>query len=118
MSQDRGQNDGDFGAIFARIMSAWGQKGIVGCNVMTIHNEVLLLITSGLWTKALQHYSITVPKIHIKRSKIYSIFKYKYRSFLWVENTLSRTAALQHCSAFAVLEVSSKKKLKKVAQKF
>ena len=62
------------GAIFARIMSAWGQKGIVGCNVMTIHNEALLLITSGLWAKALQHYSITVPKTHIKRSKIYSIF--------------------------------------------
>ena len=77
MSQDRGQNDGDFGAIFARIMSAWGQKGIVGCNVMAIRNESFLLITSGLWVKV-----------------------------------------LQCCSAFAVLEVSSKKKLKKVGQKF
>jgi hypothetical protein len=72
-------------------MSAWEQKGIVGCNVMTIHNEALLLITSGLWAKALQHYSITVPKIHIKRSKIYSIFKHKYRSFLWDYNSRLRT---------------------------
>ena len=40
--------------------------------------------------KALQHYSITVPKIHIKRSKIYSIFN-KYRSFLWDYNSRLRT---------------------------
>ncbi len=55
-----GQNGGDFGTIFARIMSAWGQKGIVGCNVMTIHNEALLLITSGLWVKVGQWDSGTV----------------------------------------------------------
>ena len=93
MSQDRGQNDGDFGAIFARIMSAWGQKGIVGCNVMTIRNEALLLITSGLWVKVLQCYSATVPK-YISKGQKYTLYLYKYRSFLRVENTLSRTVAL------------------------
>ena len=57
MSQNRGQNGGDFGAILPGLCLLGEQKDIVGCNVMIIHNEALLLITSGLWVKALQHYS-------------------------------------------------------------
>ena len=56
-------------------------------------------------------------KIHIIRSKIYSIF-IKYGSFSWVENSLSRTATLQHCNALAVLDHPQKKFWKKLLKNF
>ena len=64
-----GQNDGDFGAILHGLCLLGDKKGIVGCNVMTIHNEAFLLITSGLWVKVLQCYSATVPKYISKGQK-------------------------------------------------
>ena len=48
---------------------------------MTIHNEALLLITSGLWVKALQCYSATVPK-YISKGQKYTLYLINIEVFL------------------------------------
>ena len=44
-----------------------------------------------------------------QKGQNYTLYLYKYRSFLRAENSLSRTATLQHCNAIAVLESTLKK---------
>ena len=75
MSKNWGKTVEIWGAIFARIMSAWGQKGIVGCNVMTIHNEALLLITNDLCQLTCGHFGQgQIGQIHFHVSNVATIY--------------------------------------------
>ena len=54
---------------------------------------------SGKDKNALHRCSVAVPKQNIWKSKINSIFIYKYRSIFMVWKCFSRTATLQRCNA-------------------